>query len=160
MKKQVILDYETLTLDELSDEERELRDAALHASSQAYAPYSGFQVGTALRLADGTIVCASNKENASFPAGVCAERNALNYAHDHHPGVSIASVSIIAVTDRFELSHPIAPCGICRQVLCETERMQGVPMQIMLHDDNSNVVKLSSAADLLPFHFYLPELKK
>ena len=60
--------------DELGKEDAALLQAAKQAVSNAYAPYSGFNVGAAAKLSDGAIVTGSNQENASFPVGMCAER--------------------------------------------------------------------------------------
>ena len=89
---------------------------ARRASELAYAPYSHFNVGAAGLLNDGKIVMASNKENASFPAGICAERNLVNYVSDHHKDKSIISIAILASSNAVNLDNTIAPCGICRQV--------------------------------------------
>ena len=68
---------ERYQLDELNTADRELVDLALKATHGAYAPYSNFYVGAALRLANGIIVTGANQENAAFPSGLCAERTAL-----------------------------------------------------------------------------------
>jgi cytidine deaminase len=86
--------------------------AATRARKNAYAPYSGFQVGAAV-LAGGRIFAAPNVENSAYPLCVCAERNAVGMAvaAGHR---RIEAVAIVAGEGR-----PAAPCGGCRQVLAE-----------------------------------------
>ncbi|WP_446742247.1 cytidine deaminase [Silvibacterium acidisoli] len=88
---------------------------ARRAAEHAYAPYSGFRVGAALLLDDGTIVSGCNVENASFGLTSCAERNALFTAI----GAGGATRRIIAVTVTNLNDAPSPPCGACRQVLSE-----------------------------------------
>jgi cytidine deaminase len=88
-------------------------DAARLAMSRAYAPYSHYRVGAALRTADGTIVPGCNVENASYPAGICAERTALSAA------VALGHREFTALTIAVEADRPATPCGICRQALAE-----------------------------------------
>jgi cytidine deaminase len=90
-----------------------LREAAFAALGQAYAPYSNFRVGAALRAPDGTIYSGCNVENSAYPAGMCAERAAVCAAVSH--GVRRFD-HLLVVT---EAEDPTPPCGICRQVLVE-----------------------------------------
>src|SRR5436305_3938320 len=86
--------------------------AAARARKNAWAPYSGFQVGAAV-LAGGRVFAACNVENSSYPLSVCAERNAVAMAVAAGER-RIDAVAIVGGADR-----PAAPCGGCRQVLAE-----------------------------------------
>jgi cytidine deaminase len=97
----------------MSPRERTAREAAWKALEQAYAPYSSFRVGAALVAPDGAIVAGCNVENASFPAGLCAERNALCAAV---AGGTRQFDLLVVVT---EAEDPTPPCGLCRQALVE-----------------------------------------
>ena len=89
--------------------------AARRAARRAYAPYSNFRVGAALRLKDGAIVTRVNVENASYGMTICAERSALVRAiAEHGPGIRIAAVAVANLNDA---ASP--PCGACRQMLAE-----------------------------------------
>jgi pyrimidine-nucleoside phosphorylase len=95
--------------------DEELIAAARAARARAYAPYSGFAVGAALRLRDGGIVTGANIENASYGLTLCAERAALSHAlhAGHAPG------AVVAVAVATDAPTPTAPCGACRQWLQE-----------------------------------------
>jgi cytidine deaminase len=81
----------------------------------SYSPYSGFRVGAALLLTDGTIVTGTNVENVSYGLTLCAERAALVQAVSRFgPRVRVAAV---AVANLNQAASP--PCGACRQVLAE-----------------------------------------
>ena len=70
----IIVERRRASYDELPASDRELVDTARRATSRAYAPYSHFHVGAAIRLSDGTVIEGSNQENAAYPSGTCAER--------------------------------------------------------------------------------------
>ena len=147
-------------MNNLTETQQELIESALKASDLAYAPYSKFNVGAAAMLNSGAVVTASNKENASFPAGICAERNLLNYISDHYPNDEIRSMAVTVNPLEFDVEEPISPCGVCRQVMCEVEKNQSTPFEILLKGQSGEVLIFNSASSLLPFHFYLKELKR
>jgi len=117
-----------------------LLEEAKKARERAYAPYSRFQVGAALRAASGKVYRGCNVENASFGLTVCAERVALQTAVAEGERVFVA-VAIDAGTPA-----PTPPCGACRQVLAEF----GVDLRVVLAGDPPKVMPLS---DLLPMSF-------
>jgi cytidine deaminase len=92
-----------------------LRAAAAQAAGRSYAPYSGFPVGAAGLLVDGTVLQGTNVENASYPAGICAETALVGVlvAGGHGRGDLVA----VAVTDPD--GGDLSPCGRCRQLLHE-----------------------------------------
>jgi cytidine deaminase len=90
----------------------DLEAAARAAQASAYAPYSKFKVGAAV-LVDGEIYEGVNVENASYPLGVCAERNAIAAA------VTAGGRHLEEVAVYTDSSPPSSPCGACRQVLRE-----------------------------------------
>ena len=96
-----------------SDGAEALYAAAFTAMEHAYAPYSQFRVGAALRSPDGAVSVGCNVENSAFPAGICAERSALAAAvAAGHRAFDL----LVVVT---EAREPTPPCGLCRQALVE-----------------------------------------
>ena len=92
-----------------------LLDSARQAALHAYAPYSGFRVGAALRLTSGEIVTGANVENVSYGLTICAERSALVRAVSQFgPEIRVEAVAIANLN-----AAPSPPCGACRQVLAE-----------------------------------------
>lgn len=90
-----------------------LRDAADAALQRAYVPYSRFPVGAALECEDGTVFTGCNVENAAYPAGICAERNAVFHA------VAEGQTRFSRIVVRGKGKGFCIPCGFCRQVMAE-----------------------------------------
>ena len=154
--KNISISYkEYSSVGELSAEDRALVEAAIQAQKTSYAPYSRFNVGAAVRLADGTIVKGSNQENAASPSGLCAERTALFAAGAQHPGVPIVSMAIAGGPGMTLCDEPATPCGACRQVMAEYERLQRHPLRVLCYLANGRVRLFQSVADLLPFTFQI-----
>ena len=94
-------------------EHRALVEAAWAARDNAYAPYSGFAVGAAALGRSGRIYPGVNVENASSPAGTCAERAAILAA------VTAGERELVAMAIATDTAEPTPPCGICRQTMAE-----------------------------------------
>lgn len=90
-----------------------LREAALAAMENAYAPYSNFRVGAALLTSDGQLITGCNMENSAYGLAICAETLAIAYA------VSQGLTEFHEIAIATEDSEPTPPCGACRQVLNE-----------------------------------------
>ena len=96
-----------------------LTDAAMAARENAYAPYSGFRVGAALRTASGRVYIGCNVENASYSLTVCAERNAVFQAIAAGD-TQLRTLAIVGgAEDEAARTVPCIPCGACLQVLAE-----------------------------------------
>ena len=154
-----------IKFDEITDrksllfEELELIRKAEEILQKAYAPYSKFKVGASLLLENGLFLAGNNQENASFPCGICAERVVLFYAKANYPHLKIKKLAITTSTDDFEIKSPVAPCGMCRQVILEYELKQSSPIEIFLFD-TEKLLKFKQAKDLLPLHFSEDGLKR
>lgn len=116
-------------------EHLELSRAAETAMERAYAPYSGYHVGAALRTLDGKVYSGCNIENSSFGATVCAERVAAFKAVSEGEG-GFAAIAVVSRDD-----PRILPCGICRQVLWE---LAGDIDVVVGRASSVEVLKLSS----------------
>lgn len=154
MREEIInLAIRYAALDELSPADRELCEEAMEATYRAYAPYSHFNVGAAIRLEDGGIVSGSNQENVAFPSGTCAERTACYYAHSAHPDHRFEAIAIAARNPDGCLTDTLtAPCGACRQALLQYEMLAGHPVRVLLVSA-SEVAIVPSVASLLPLAF-------
>jgi cytidine deaminase len=156
MKKiDVSISYDKVEEQELTPAEKSLLDAARKATYRSYSPYSGFSVGAAVLLDDGTIVEGSNQENSSYPQGICAERTAIFYAGSRYPDKKILALCIAARgTDGSFTTLPVTPCGGCRQALLESEYRQKSPIKVLLYGLDEIYI-ISSAQQLLPLAFQL-----
>jgi cytidine deaminase len=125
---------------------------ALEAQQRAYAPYSTYKVGAAVKArSHDQIVAAGNVENACYPAGICAEGNAINQL------VSLAGGSctlefVVVVTPNKKAA---APCGICRQVMSEFADHE---TQIFLANEQG-IQRQVSMAELLPLSYTKDQLR-
>lgn len=125
-----------------------LRALADAVRQQAWCPYSNFPVGAVLQAEDGRVFSGCNVENASYPAGTCAERVAL--------GTAIAAgarrFSRVVITSTADAPTP--PCGICRQALVEF----APELEILAISPDGRTARWS-LADLLPIPFTPASLK-
>ncbi len=126
---------------------------AQQARNNAYAPYSRFKVGAALKLSLGKIVIGSNQENAAYPSGLCAERVAVYSAGANYPDQTITTLAITVKAESREVKEAIAPCGACRQSLAEYEQKQKSPIAIYFMGETDEIIKVASVMDLLPLGF-------
>ena len=138
---------------ELNDEDKMLLKSAQDAASIAYAPYSDFHVGAAAKLANGEIIKGGNQENASFPAGLCAEGVVMAVAASQFPRVPIETLAISYHSSRTESDHPIAPCGICRQSLDEFSAKTGASVRLLMGGMSGKIIEVADASSLLPLAF-------
>lgn len=144
-------------MEELSSDDRVLVEEACRMTSTSYSPYSHFQVGAALRLADGRLFLGSNQENAAFPTGLCAERTAFFAAGANAPDVPPVAIAIAAQTKGQFLATPVSPCGQCRQALLEAEIRYKQPIRVLLYG-TEGVYVVNSVKSLLPLTFDGSEL--
>jgi len=145
--------------EDLAEEDAFLLNKARIATADAYAPYSHFRVGAAARLQNGEIITGTNQENASFPAGICAERTLLSVAASRYPGMAVNTLAISYDNEHGPSNRPISPCGICRQSLQEFEQRTGGPMRLILGGQEGKIFVIPRASVLLPLAFTAGELK-
>lgn len=138
---------------ELSARQRELLDRAIGALDDAHAPYSGFRVAAAARLADGRVVTGTNQENASYPIGICAERVALSAVNSIAPGARIVEMAVTYRPSSGTGRVPLAPCGMCRQALVEQHVRQKDALGLVLAAEEGPVWLMDDASLLLPLAF-------
>ncbi len=148
------------SIDELNEQDAWLLSEAREVTQHAYAPYSHFQVGAIAKLANGEIVAGSNQENASFPVGLCAERVLLASAASLFPKVPIEIMAISYYNQNGDSSHPISPCGMCRQSLLEYESRVNQPIRIILGGLTGKVYIIDKASRLLPLSFTAEDMAR
>ena len=132
-------------------DKRELMNRALEARRNSYAPYSNFNVGAAVLCDDGSVFKGANIENASYPAGICAERSAMSAA------VSSGKRRFEAIAvcggpgnEKDDLSGYAMPCGICRQVMREFSDPETFRIYVGRSADD---IKEFTLSELLPESF-------
>jgi cytidine deaminase len=132
----------------IKEDYKQLIGLANEARRHAYAPYSNYTVGAALRTKNGRVYAGVNVENAAYPTGICAERVAVFKAvsegeHDFEV--------IAVVTD-----NGGSPCGACRQVLSEF----GLDTVVLIADGNGKLSMETTVRNLLPEAFLPGDVKK
>jgi len=151
--RRITIDFiEYSSPDEMEPQDRELVEMALEARNGSYSPYSKFRVGAALRLVDGTIVKGANQENIAYPSGLCAERTAMFAAGANYPGVAFDTLAVAGGNGDEVCEMPAAPCGACRQVMAEYQKLYGRPLKVILIGTHS-IYKFSKVDDILPLIF-------
>lgn len=159
-QKEVQFVYEVYnSIKSLTKADAELLAHARKITATAYAPYSNFQVGAAALLVNGEIVHGSNQENASYPVGLCAERVLISAISSIYPNTAIHTMAISYHNLNGDSSHPISPCGICRQSLLEYEARLKHPIRVIMSGMEGKVFVISNAAMLLPLSFTSEDLK-
>lgn len=143
---------------ELAPGDAALLRQARAITRHAYAPYSHFRVGAAAKLTNGQVVTGANQENASFPAGLCAERVLLATAASLYPGMAIETLAVSYDNEHGPSNRPISPCGICRQSLQEFEQNTGRPIRLIMGGQEGKVYIIPQASLLLPLAFTAEEL--
>src|SRR5688572_31510320 len=130
------------------EEKQSIIDLANEARRRAYAPYSNYPVGAALRTKTGRMYTGVNVENAAYPHTMCAERVAIFKAiSDGEKEFEVISV----VTD-----NGGSPCGGCRQVMAEF----ALDMIVLMADGNGKLIKETTVGELLPEAFTPNHLNK
>ena len=127
-----------------------LLDAARSVRENAYAPYSNFKVGAAIRSVSGQIYTGCNVENVAYPEGTCAEAGAIA-AMCAAGDAEIAEVAVIA-----DSPVPVSPCGGCRQKLAEFGRGE-VKVTLATTDGTTRETTLG---DLLPGAFDQAQMER
>ncbi len=125
---------------------QDMLTAAKAARKKAYAPYSRFRVGAAIRTPTGRIFSGCNVENASYGLTCCAERNAV-FQMVAAGQRRIRDLLVIGDSAKF-----LPPCGACRQVLAEFAR----PQTAVYMCDRRGRCQAVAFSDLHPFRFVLP----
>ena len=141
-------------LQKLSLDEQKAINAAVKAADMAYAPYSHYRVGAALLLENGEIILGTNQENVAYPSGICAERSALFAYGSTQRDLKIKILAIAAKDAQGAPAESCSPCGACRQVMVEYERLQQQAYEVIFfYEGKIEVVKSSTSLLPFPFHF-------
>ena len=124
---------------------------AKKARERAYCPYSGVSVGAALLLESGEVYLGANVENASYPAGICAERVAMSCAlTGSDSSARPIAIAVCGGRAREKSRDSFSPCGICRQVMAE--HCDG-EFKIILEGKEEGFLNTYTLRELLPYGF-------
>ncbi|MFK7879969.1 cytidine deaminase [Roseobacter sp.] len=126
-----------------------LREAAAAVRNNAYAPYSEFKVGAAVRAASGTVYVGCNVENVAYPEGMCAEAGAI---------AAMVAAGEARLVEAYVIAGsptPVTPCGGCRQKLAE---FAAPDAQVTMATVSGNE-QVTTVGDLLPGVFNAAHMK-
>lgn len=120
-----------------------LIEAATEVRENAYAPYSRFKVGVAIRAASGEVYTGCNVENVAYPEGICAEAGAIAAM------IAAGDTELVEVCVIADCPDPISPCGGCRQKLAEFGRHDAKVIMATIDGKRAD----ATVGDLLPAGF-------
>ncbi|MFI3261674.1 MAG: cytidine deaminase [Rikenellaceae bacterium] len=140
--------YKEVYFEELTESERACIEVSQYATDTSYAPYSNFRVGAAALMEDGEVAIGSNQENASFTAGICAERALIYSASCVNRVIKMIAISARKGDDFVDC----APCGVCRQSLLEVEQKQKKDIRLIFRHNGKYIIT-DNVRCLLPFAF-------
>jgi cytidine deaminase len=145
-----------IEINNLSEADRKLIEKAICATTNAYAPYSEFFVGSSCLLSNNEIVTASNMENISYGLTICSEAALLSSINSSGKTklikkIALASVNKNKIND-FS-GEIITPCGRCRQLMLEATKITGEDIEVICLSENKMKVLKTSAFELMPFAF-------
>ena len=149
---------QTRHFSELDDADQQLIEHALSASARAYAPYSGFAVGAAVRIRDTgnkkKTITGANLENASYPVGICAEVSTIAAAYASGE-FDIEAMAVVGhkFTSPQDASQIVRPCGRCRQVIFEASQVSGVDIKVFSCNATLTKIVEEPISKLLPEPF-------
>ena len=124
--------YKSNDISDFNDLEQSLIQKTIAKAKDAYAPYSRFNVSAGLLLENESMLFGTNVENASYPVGICAERNVLANCMSNQSNENITTITVYAEKDIAKLKTPITPCGMCRQALLEAENRQSLAIKVIM----------------------------
>jgi len=120
-----------------------LVDSARAVRENAYAPYSNFKVGAAVRGVSGAVHVGCNVENIAYPLGICGEAAAIAAM------VAAGETEIVEIAIIADSPEPLAPCGGCRQKILEF----ATPATVITMANVAGIIRQTTIADLLPGAF-------
>jgi len=133
---------------------QELVEKAQEVAARAYAPYSRFAVGAAVRSKSGAIYAAANLENASSGLTICAEAAALSLANSAgDPDSDAIAVVGFNFADETDASRVVAPCGSCRQLIAEAAQRASGNVRVICCNGELSSITVWTIAELLPNAF-------
>jgi cytidine deaminase len=139
---------------DLSDSERRLIVNARDTSMNAYAPYSGFAVGAAVRTKSGEIFTGANLENAAYGLGMCAEVAAITKANSSGD-YNIEAIAVVGhkFTDPKDASQVVTPCGRCRQLIFEASQIAKTDIKVFSCSGDFEQIREAAISEMLPEAF-------